>query len=62
MAEDILDVNVTINGKVRIIISTDSDLGKEILKRKFSKIEVTNSAINLGDRVIPVGSIVVTEE
>lgn len=62
MAETILDTNVTMNGSVKIIISTDSPLGKEILKRKFSKIEVTSSPLNLGDKTIPIGSIVISEE
>lgn len=58
----ILNVEIAMNGKIKLIINTDNDLGREILKRKFSTIEVTTKVESLVGKVIPEGSLVITEE
>lgn len=58
----ILNVEIAMNGKIKLIITTDNDLGREILKRKFSKVEVTTKVESLVGKIIPEGSIVICEE
>lgn len=57
---EILKADIAINGSPKIIISTDTDLGREILKSKFNKIEVTIEVTKVLDKVIPEGSIVIS--
>lgn len=60
MADSILDVDIQINGGVKLIISSDSDLGRELLKGKFTKIEVTTEVMKTVDKTIPAGSLVIS--
>ena len=42
---DLLNVNIAINGKTQIVITADSDLGREVLKTikpGSCKVEVTS--------------------
>lgn len=57
---EILQADIAINGSPKIIISTDSDLGREILKSKFNKIEITTEVTKILGKVIPEGSIVIS--
>jgi len=62
MADSIFETQATVNGKAKLIISSETELGKLILKSKFSKIEVTSQAMQVGDKTIPIGSVVISEE
>ena len=62
MPDSIFDTSATLNGKKRLIITSEDEIGKLILKAKFSKIETTTQPMQVGDQIIPIGSLMISEE
>lgn len=62
---DLLNVNIAINGKTQIVITADSDLGREVLKTikpGSCKVEVTSDITQIMGKPVPTGSIIITNE
>jgi hypothetical protein len=62
--QDLINVDISINGKVKIILSSNNDLGKEILKQlgAGTKVEITSEPGQLMGKPIPQGSIIISQE